>query len=307
MKKSGKIRIFCVMMGLLFAAGSWTGCRSTITGSGDSSLVILVIDENNRAVKDFSVVLENASLYGSGTTNSQGICSFTGIDKKDYFLSGYKNGFTRLTDIPVKLEKNGDILCFSILSEACVFEKVLSLYEKNKFTEGLSLLRTLNAFPDSWSLAARYLYEVIGLIKTGEKREALKTLEQIKNSEGGDKVNNALKLPYTIEGKITGTPELTFNGSFVNKSGKQIKTFTVVFNVCDEDGESVPIPDDNVVYECNQNVPGFTSFDFSFSLRDYLQENTKKLRYADYEYLYVSQIVYEDGTIWLDPFGLEVW
>ena len=93
----------------------------------------------------------------------------------------------------------------------------------------------------------------------------------------------------------------------MNQSDKPIKSFTVVFNVCNEDGESVVAQRDNVVYECRQSVPSYSSSDFSFELTDYLQSNVRKLRKATYEYLYVSQIVYEDETIWMDPFGIEVW
>ena len=307
MRQSERIKIVFVMAGVLSLAGMLPGCRSSIAESGDASLVILVIDENNRAVKDFSVVVENAVLYGNGTTNSQGMCSFTGIAKKEFFISGQKNGFTRLSDIPVKMGKNGEVLCFSVWSEAFVFEKVLSFYEQNKFTEGLNLLSTLSIFPDSWSLAALCLYEAVGLMRTGQNREALKTLEKIKKTENEGKLNNALRLPYKVNGKISKETELTFSGSFVNQSDKPIKSFTVVFNVCNEDGESVVAQKDNVVYECRQSVPSYSSSDFSFELTDYLQSNVRKLRKATYEYLYVSQIVYEDETIWMDPFGIEVW
>ncbi|MBO4532674.1 MAG: hypothetical protein J5726_03145 [Treponema sp.] len=300
MRKTGVRKSFFVAAGFLLITLFATGCRSTraISNRGDSSIVILVIDENNRAVKDFSVVLENSKHCGNGATNTQGMCSFNGIAKKEYLLSGQKNGYTKLSSIPVKLEHMGDVQCFSVLSEDCVFKKVLTLYEQGQFTQGLSLLETLCVIPGSWSYEAMCLYEAVGLIKTNKKREGVITLEKIKTS---------LKLPYEVNGLITDDKEPGFSGRFTNQTEKAIKSFTVVFNVCNKDGEAVVAQRDNVVYECKDNVQPLAACDFSFGLTEYLQEDSRKAKKLKYEYLYVSQIVYQDGTIWMDPFGLEVW
>lgn len=89
---------------------------------------------------------------------------------------------------------------------------------------------------------------------------------------------------------------------FYNRSDKAVKEFTVVFYLFDEDGEPISTGKSNIVLTVKKEIPAESAFKQSVSLDKYF------LVVPDYqysvEYLYVSSIVYEDGTTWKDPFGM---
>ena len=284
MKKTGKILLLLMTFFI-------TGCQSakSVYGKGDSSLVVLIVDENNLAVGDYSVVLEGGKRSGSLRTNSQGMCSFTKIGKASYFLSGKKNGYTSLAHIPVQVEKTGSVLCFSVTSEKSVFEKALELYEQDLFIDGLTILDTLCVKPASWSSAALGLYRTVGLLKTNQKTEAKNQLTQTR------------QFLYEVNGKICrDNNQFLFEGDFINHTELGVKAFTVVFSLCDADGEAVALKRNNIVYKIEKAVSPYSHCEFSIPLKEYYSDELKQ------EYLYVSQILYADDSLWLDPFGLEV-
>lgn len=296
MKKAGKSLLLLLTICL-------TACQSakSVYEKGDASLVVLIIDENNQAVEDYAVVLEGSKRTGSLMTNSQGMCSFTRIEKTAYFLDGQKNGYTSLEHIPVELEKNGNVLCFSVASQKSVFKKALELYEQKLFVDGLSVLNALCVNPASWSCTALGLYKTVGLLKTNQKMEAQ------------NQINKTRKLLYEVEGNIFHQDNQFFlEGDFFNHTELQVKAFTVVFNVCDADGETVAVKKNNVVHKIEKNVFPYSHYKFSVSLNDYFTEEQltqileRENKTMSAEYLYVSQIEYADDFMWMDPFGFEV-
>ena len=87
-------------------------------------------------------------------------------------------------------------------------------------------------------------------------------------------------------------------------SQKNIKSFTMVFYVFDEDGASPLYARNNVVLTIDEQIPAETKYDFSLNIDKFFYENSD----GEYEteYLYVSKIAYEDDTEWTDPLGLEI-
>lgn len=89
---------------------------------------------------------------------------------------------------------------------------------------------------------------------------------------------------------------------FKNKSEKEIKNITIVFFLFDKDGEPA--------YECRSKIsasfekfimPGEVSY-FCMSLDQFMNSIPEDPLMLDY--LYISEIRYEDDTVWSDPFGL---
>ncbi len=123
------------------------------------------------------------------------------------------------------------------------------------------------------------------------------------------------KTPYSIRGDISNTlsssaSKIEFEGVFTNKSSKAVESFTIVFFVLDEDGNSPLRGRNNVVIKIEETVSPDSDFAFSRGLDDYLYISDDFLLNEDEvgyecEYLYVSRIEYGDGSEWSDPFGFE--
>lgn len=87
-----------------------------------------------------------------------------------------------------------------------------------------------------------------------------------------------------------------------NKSEKEIKNITIIFFLFDKDGEPA--------YECRSKIsasveksimPGEVS-NFCMSLDQFMNSIPEDPLMLDY--LYISEIQYEDDSVWSDPFGL---
>ena len=115
--------------------------------------------------------------------------------------------------------------------------------------------------------------------------------------------------PYFISGKISDeslneNEKYNFIGSFTNDSSKDVCSFTIVFYVFDEDGSCPLIQRNNVVIKIDEFIKAGKTSSFNKNLDKYFYAAAQ----GNYEteYLYVSRIVYSDGSEWSDPFGLEV-
>ena len=126
--------------------------------------------------------------------------------------------------------------------------------------------------------------------------------------------------PYSIRGEISNAStqanqKYEFKGVFSNDSSKEVSSFTIVFFVFDQDGNSPLRGRNNVVIKIEEKVPAYENFDFVKNLDEYFyntsdfyeEDNSVSDDELEYEceYLYVSLITYSDGTEWSDPFGFE--
>lgn len=115
------------------------------------------------------------------------------------------------------------------------------------------------------------------------------------------------QLPYAVSGEMTTEDSSLYelggiNLSFYNKSEKKIKKFVVVFFLFDEDGNSPLVGRNNVVLSITSEIEPEKNFEHCVSLDQFLCEVPEEPYLVDY--LYVSEIVYEDGSCWKDPFGM---
>ena len=116
--------------------------------------------------------------------------------------------------------------------------------------------------------------------------------------------NNA---PYIIDGKMvledSSKYEIAgFDFLFINQNEKTVKNFTVVFYMFDEEGNPIGTGRNNVVLKVTSEVQGGKSIAGCINLDSYLNEIPSEP--YEIEYLYVSQITYDDNSKWTDPFGL---
>lgn len=115
------------------------------------------------------------------------------------------------------------------------------------------------------------------------------------------------KIPYLINGEMVLDSSSKYEAAgfdfcFINKSEKNIKSFTIVFYVFDEDGNPPLMGRNNIVITVNSIVLAKESLENCVSMDSFLYEIPEEPYEIDY--LYVSRIVYEDDSVWTDPFGL---
>lgn len=114
-------------------------------------------------------------------------------------------------------------------------------------------------------------------------------------------------VPYAVSGNF----EMEENSSdydlcginlyLFNKAQKNIKEFTVVFYLFDKDGEPASECRNVLSFSVEKKVEAGKSFVCCISLDQYVSSIPDEPLLVDY--LYVSQIVFEDDTTWEDPYG----
>lgn len=112
--------------------------------------------------------------------------------------------------------------------------------------------------------------------------------------------------PYQISGKMVTEDSCDYENAgfdfeFYNRSEKNVAGFTIVFFLFDEDGNSPILGRNNIVLQIDERVNAMDSFESCVSIDQYLTSIPEEPYIVDF--LYVSAIVYEDGTQWKDSFG----
>jgi len=87
-----------------------------------------------------------------------------------------------------------------------------------------------------------------------------------------------------------------------NQSEKNISNFSIVFFLFDKDGEPARECSNRIAFDIQKIISSGESFNKCISLDKYMITFPEEELFVDY--LYVSQIVYEDGSTWEDPYGL---
>ncbi|MCQ2588180.1 MAG: hypothetical protein MJ174_08695 [Treponema sp.] len=115
--------------------------------------------------------------------------------------------------------------------------------------------------------------------------------------------------PYQIKGEMVLEDSIDYENagfefSLFNRSDKEIKSFTVVFFLFDNDGNPPIAGKNNIVLEINETIEALENCELCVSLDKYLTFIPEEPYSVDF--LYVSKIVYSDNSVWSDPFGLEL-
>lgn len=90
----------------------------------------------------------------------------------------------------------------------------------------------------------------------------------------------------------------------MNKSDKEIESFTVVFFLFDQDGNPPENMKNSLVLSINSQIDPHEVLETCICLDDYLYTVPEGVYQVDY--LYLSNITYDDGSVWSDPYGFKV-
>ena len=301
---------------ITFFAVCLCGCSTTkkLSGSGASEIVVLIIDEDNRPVKDFQLTVTQKNTDSSGFTNEQGMCYFHGIPDGQVLVTGCKKDYSQLHSF-IQVQECGSVFCFKVSGAKKIFSRALELYKNKHYEQALTLVDNLYAQEETICSNAVHLFKAYGFLAKGRVDRAKEELNltgkySFLSAKGSETV-----IPYTITGELSFEYSQVYevcgiNGNFYNNSAQPVSSFTIVFYVFDSDGSSPVKGRNNIVIKIQEEVEAFSDYDFSLALDKYLavsQEYEQDLDNPLYEieYLYVSRIEYEDGSEWSDPFGLK--
>lgn len=115
-------------------------------------------------------------------------------------------------------------------------------------------------------------------------------------------------LPYMIEAEMR-TDDCTdyqFAGldfNFWNKGKSRVREFTMVFCMYDEEGNPLALGKSNTVITVHAFIDSGDFYESTVSLDCFFLETPEAPYQIDY--LYVSRIVYDDNSVWSDPFGFQ--
>ena len=113
--------------------------------------------------------------------------------------------------------------------------------------------------------------------------------------------------PYELKAQMVIDPSAIYEGagleySFYNKSDKTVKALTFVFFLNSDEEVSFEVFENLIELEVCAFVEPQSFVEDCVSLDSFLYEVPEEPYQLDY--LYVSRIVYEDGSEWTDPFGV---
>lgn len=114
-------------------------------------------------------------------------------------------------------------------------------------------------------------------------------------------------IPYFIDGEFVMEDSSVYsiagmNFDFTNRSEKNVKSFTLVFFMFDEDGNPPSFGRNNIAVTVTAQVNSGENLKGCVCLDSFMNEIPEEPYTLDF--LYVSNIRYEDDSIWSDPFGL---
>lgn len=124
----------------------------------------------------------------------------------------------------------------------------------------------------------------------------------------GCKTYSIDSVPYVVSGDFVmeeNSADYSICGVdflLLNKSEKEIKKINIVFFLFDKDGEPAFECRNKISAEIEICISGGETGLFCMSLDSFMNSIPEYLLQVDY--LYLSKIEYEDGSIWEDPYGL---
>ena len=165
---------------ITFCAVYLCSCSSTkkLSGIGNSEIIILIIDENNKPVKDYQLTITQNNLDSSGFSNEQGMCFFPGIPDGQVLVTGYKKECSRIQSV-IQTQGCGDVFCFKVQGAQSVFCRALELYKNNHYEQALALIENLYAQEDTLCCNAIHLFKAYGFLMGGNRDSAQEELTLI--------------------------------------------------------------------------------------------------------------------------------
>lgn len=130
-------------------------CASKPHFEGQGDLCGIIIDENNKPVKDFIVYCKasdkkvSAKNPGPVKTNESGLFVIYGVPSGDYLLSGSKNNYLSIDPVLYSFEDRTRIICLQTRSYKSAILRAEELIGMGQIKEAESLIAKINCEKDS--------------------------------------------------------------------------------------------------------------------------------------------------------------
>ena len=169
---------------LIFAAVTFAACKSTKGFEGNANLIIMIVDENDRAVDDFEVSLYRTikiipDFESSAFTKKNGLCVFYNIPGGEYVLQGQKYGYTKIILGQFDFNNCSDLYCYRVYSADYILEQSEQLYKKNEYHKALELLEKLSTQEGTLLQNTVSFYKAYGYAHLNQKEKAGLELQKI--------------------------------------------------------------------------------------------------------------------------------
>ena len=168
----------------LFCILCITSCVSKPKFSGTGDLCGIVIDENNKPVKDFVVYCKPSVTNIKTTTinikpvmtNESGLFVFYELPSGAYNISGEKENYLRISETSYHFSDRGKIICFQIKSFAGAIKAVDELLNLDQKKDAMEILNDINTNKSS---AERYFvkaYQFFAVENEKDKKSIIREL-----------------------------------------------------------------------------------------------------------------------------------
>lgn len=176
-----KFFIFIITSVLFFS-----GCASKPKFSGEGDLCGLIIDENNKPVKDFVVRCCNKNLQSEKPviTNESGLFVFNDVPSGNYLLWGEKINYLRIPKTTYKFNDRSKIICLQTKSFKASLLQVEDLMALDQTDEADKLLNDICYESKSYEAQVIQAYK---FFITKNEREKKSLIKKMKKSNGPEK------------------------------------------------------------------------------------------------------------------------
>lgn len=184
-----------------FGVFLFLSCRTLPKFKGEGDLCGLIVDENNKPVKEFVIYCKNDLETKSALTDESGMFVIHGISSDAYKISGQKKNYVKLENEDFLFTDRSKIFCCQVLSIEGAFKNVEDLLlrgEKKKAEEVLDKLFYDKKTPQD---AMVLLYRFFLTEKVGEKKRIASSIRKLGKIEGVDYSQYAEALEVLIDEK----------------------------------------------------------------------------------------------------------
>ncbi|SEQ29832.1 hypothetical protein SAMN04487977_103300 [Treponema bryantii] len=179
------------------------GCVSKPGFKGNGDLCGLIIDENNKPVKDFIVYCHSGDASPHNIrpvlTNENGLFVFYDIPSGKYLLSGEKNNYLNISKISYSFNDRSKIICLQTKSFKAAIESADEMIRLGQTEEAYKLLCNISCESKS---AEENLIKAYQFFTADKERKKKSIVAQLKKYKGDDCTffnNYAAKLEEAVK------------------------------------------------------------------------------------------------------------